>query len=120
MASSLLVITSYMDPRSFLTMPFSTIFYLNKKNTEAYNHDEVASSHLQLTSSENSSTDIPDNESKKVRTTEENVEITTCNNTIDEQSYTEEFKALEELLPTDDMGLFDDVLMSKPKSIRYI
>ena len=119
MASSLLVITSYVDPRSFLTMPFSTIFYLIKKNAEAYNH-EVASSHLQLTSSKNSSTDIPDNESKKVKTAEENVEITTCNNTIDEQSYTEEFKALEELLPTDDMGLFDDVLMSKPKSIRYI
>lgn len=50
-----------------------------------------------------------------METTEEKVDITTPNtHTIDEQYYTEEFKALEELLPRDDMGLFDDVMMSKP------
>ena len=81
----------------------------NKNNAETYNHDEVVSSIL--TSNENSATDISHNECKKVETTED---ITTPNNTIDEQSYTEEFKALEELLPRDDMGLFDDVMMSKP------
>ncbi|CAB3996809.1 Hypothetical predicted protein [Paramuricea clavata] len=83
-----------------------------KNNAETFNHDEVQSSIL--TSNENSATDISHNESKKVETTEEKVDITTPNNTIDEQSYTEEFKALEELLPRDDMGLFDDVMMSKP------
>ena len=58
------------------------------------------------------------NESRELETTEETkIDITTPDNTIDEQSYTEEFKALEELLPTDDMGLFDDIIC-QPKSIR--
>jgi hypothetical protein len=44
--------------------------------------------------------------------------IIASDNSIEEQSYTEEFKALEELLPADDMGLFDDVLPSKPQPVR--
>lgn len=64
-----------------------------------------------LTSTKNSTADI------SRETTEKAVDaITSCN--VDEQSYTEEFRALEELLPADDIGLFDDVMMSQPKSTR--
>ena len=59
---------------------------------------------------------IPPNESQKLKTTEE--KVVASSNSFEDQSYTEEFRALEELLPTDDMGLFDDVLLSKPQSIR--
>lgn len=64
-----------------------------------------------LTSTKNSTADI------SRETTEKAVDaITSCS--VDEQSYTEEFRALEELLPADDIGLFDDVMMSQPKSTR--
>ena len=69
-----------------------------------------------LKSSENSSTDIRHEGSQKMKTAEER--IIASDNSIEEQSYTEEFKALEELLPADDMGLFDDVLPSKPQPVR--
>ena len=79
-------------------------------------HNEATSS--VVTSSGSSTADISHNTSKTLETTEKTVDVTTSGS-IDEQSYTEEFRALEELLPADDIGLFDDVMMSQTKSTRY-
>ena len=72
---------------------------------------------LSQTSTENLEADISHDTSKTLETTEKAMDVITSGS-IDERSYAEEFRALEELLPTDDMGLFDDVLMSQPKSAR--
>ena len=71
-----------------------------------------------VTASESSTACISHNTSKTLETTEKTVDVITSGS-IDEQSYTEEFRALEELLPADDIGLFDDVMISQTKSTRY-
>lgn len=68
------------------------------------------------TSTENLEADISHDTSKTLETTEKAIDVITSS--IDEESYAEEFRALEELLPADDIGLFDEVMMSQPKSAR--
>ena len=70
-----------------------------------------------LNSSEHPTTGVTQNESKKVCPAKK-VDVTTFNDILENQSFAEEFEALEKLLPKDDVGFFDDMILSQPNSIR--